>query len=409
MLETLKSRTGRFPKRRRVTLIASFPALSAFAICADSQETDTQWDSEIGEWYEVRVAVQKIEPVTEGKYQIAICGGGNGRLIDGFVERARRALREQDAFICTKENPASISAIHARLEQELRDYYQNDVPLCPDQDKAFKLFIAAACPLSREFAVWVSENMVLRQARKDRPELNGCSYRLYEDTAQRLFRTGMTVNQAVLASIYTVTIAKNTSNYVRDPFTVAVVDRTGIHVIEPAYVRAMEERLQEYEVQMNALFLSCSDVSVSVAELKSQLEQFGVSAINLHREHIDRQADAMTMDDLFVVRGMRLLPKGPLYLRADKKLKVEHDPVRIEAARKKQEIAFILAGAGPVVVTVRCPNGHTFEQEFPNHKSAYGSTAKCDMCGETKILREMGQGAPDDIRLKNSTQSSAQK
>jgi len=407
--QELTSRTARLPKRRRVTLIANFPSVSAFAICADSQETVTEHDPETNTSYDVRATVQKITPIAAGKYQVAICGGGHADLIEGFIEKAKRAVQKEDRATCTSKNPASLKRLHRRLELELARFYRTDVATCPDASKNFKLFIAACFPLAKEFDVWVSENAVLRPARRDRAELNGWSHKLYEDTAQRLFRAKMTANQAVLASIYTVTVAKNTSNYVRDPLDAAVIDGTGIHIIEPNYVKAMEERLEEYEVRIHALFLSCSDVGVSVPELEAELQKFGKSAIELHREQIDRQADAMTVNDLFANRGMRSLPKGPVHWGINGKLRVEHDPVKIEATRKRFEIAKILAGEGPVIVTVSCPKGHTFEREFANRKSAYGKIVECDTCGERKILREMGQGAPDDIRLKDPKQLDAQK
>jgi hypothetical protein len=389
------SKPDRLPRRKRVTLIASFPASSGFAICADSQETVTEHDPEIGS-YEVRVTVQKITQVTAGKYQIAICGAGNGTLIESFIVRAERALKDEDAIVCTPESPASVSAIHRRLESELQSFYANDVALYPGEDKTVRLFVAASCPIAQECALWVSENLVLREARRDGPELNGWDHRLYIETAKRLFRPDMKINQAALASMYTLTIARDSSNWVRDPLSVAIVSKDGIWKEEEDYVRKMENRLRDYESRINNLFLACSDTTVSLPALEDHLKEFKETALALHKEHIDRQAQSMSLEGLLKGRPQRKLPQGPVYWGL-KGLTVEHDREKIADSKKKFEFARILGGAGPVVVTIRCQCTRSFEREFLNHKTAFGSTVTCE-CGESKILIELGS---DEIRLKN--------
>ena len=275
----------RLPWRKRVTLIDAFRSPKGIALCADSQETITQYDGN-GQPYDVRVTVQKIEPIIHGKYQIAIAGAGSASLIEGFVERAKRALQDQDAVVCTRQNPASIMAVRNKLEQELASFYANDVASCPDSDKNFKLFVAACCPIAQEYAFWISENIVLRDLRSDRPELIGWEQGLYSDTANKLFFSDMTLAQAVLAAIYTITIAKGTSNYVRDPLSVAIVNKDGIWIEDAAYLRSMAERLDDFEVRMNRLFLACCDTAISVPDLEDRIEEFKKAAIDLHRKHI---------------------------------------------------------------------------------------------------------------------------
>ena len=81
------------------------------------------------------------------------------------------------------------------------------------------------------------------------PELNGWNHRLYTETAKRLFRPQMTISQAALASIYTLTIAKDSSNWIRNPFSVAIVSKDGIWLEDVNYVEKMENRLRDYENQ----------------------------------------------------------------------------------------------------------------------------------------------------------------
>jgi hypothetical protein len=393
-----KANIARLLRRRRVTLIASIPTPKGFAICADSQETVVEQEPDTGEQYEVRCTVQKIAPLISEKYQIGICGGGHAGLIEAFIVKAKRALEDEDSSIHSAQNPASIKRIHSRMEQELGMFYATDVALCPDppSTKGFKLFIAASCPLAQECAVWVSENTVLRESRTDGPELNGWNHRLYEHTARRLFSLGMTLTQASLAAIYTVAVAKNTSNYVRDPFSLAIVDGNGIHLMESEYITAMESRLQEYEARLNSLFLACADTTVSNPELEDSLGNFNEAILQMHKDQIDTQAQSMTIEDLLGRNPQRKLPKGPVYIKASGALQVEHDREKIAASRKKFEFIKIQGGDGPVILTVRCKCSRISEVEFPNYQTIFGKPVECP-CGEKKIITEIAQ---PDIRLK---------
>lgn len=387
---------GRDYNPKRMTLIAEFPTPLGFAICADSQETVTECSSELGE-YEVRVTVQKITPIISGKYQIAICGGGNAGLIEGFIVKARRALEEQEAVVCTPDDPASARAVHRKLEQELYTFYANDVAFCPDTDKGFKLFIAASCPLAGDYALWISENAVLRDAKTDEPELNGWNHRLYEETAKRLFSRNMTMSQAVLASIYVLNIAKATSNYVKDPLALAMVDAHGIHLEKDTYIRTIGERLEEYEAWMNRIFLSCADTTLSVPELEDSLSQFKQSALELHRQHIDQQADATTLEELLRGFPQRRLPKGPIRVLVDGRLAVEHDRKEIQAAAAKWKKVKLLGG-GPFKLTVHCKCGKNFQVKIRDLKSFNENNGiACEKCNFVNVVSGIALEDVSDI------------
>jgi hypothetical protein len=310
-----------------MTLITAFKADFGFAICADAQES-----CEYGDGNVLKRSVQKIAPLKIGKYQIAIAGSGNTALIEAFIERARRSIERLEAMSCASDNPASVMQIHAALEDELAAFYANDVVLCPDEDKEMKLFIPACCPIAQQFALWVSQYSVLREANSI--ELNGWEHELYSETASRFSSSRMTVAQAALASIYTLTVAKSTSNYVGGPLSVVIVNKDGIWPVDADYVRTMEDRLVDYEAAVNRLFLSCADTTISVPDLEDGLEQFKKAVISLHREQIDQQAMKTSFQELFNNRGLRTLPNVPITFTPDR-LIVPHDREEIEE-RKRQ-------------------------------------------------------------------------
>ena len=247
---------------RRVTLISAFRGNGCIALCADAQETVTYYDSD-GAPYELRKAVQKITPTIIGGFHIAIVGSGNPTLIESFIVRAKRRLHHENI-----PNPA-ISDFVRIIEDELVVFYRNDVSVCPDIDKGVKLFIAASCPGVAECNVWVTENIVLRELASDKPELVGWEHEMYNEMAVRLFIPNMAMSQAVLASIYTLTVAKQTSNYVGGNLSVAVVYPRGIWLEDQDYVNSMEARLRDYDIATTQMFLACANTQISPSNLKT--------------------------------------------------------------------------------------------------------------------------------------------
>src|SRR5580658_2197966 len=124
----------RLARRKRVTLISSWRCNDASVICADSQEM-------VGGY---RATVQKITPKEMGQFQVIVAGSGDGDLIDSFGIRLKRRM--------DREATTSLDEFVAIAENELAAFYENDVRLSPlpDDQKWFKLTIAASCPETQE-------------------------------------------------------------------------------------------------------------------------------------------------------------------------------------------------------------------------------------------------------------------
>jgi hypothetical protein len=291
-----------------MTLIAAFHATrtdekigpKGIAICADSQET-VKYPDEYGNMEEYRQAVLKIDPIHRGRIHVAIAGGGNATLIETFIERARRAL-------AAAPDVATLRGAKAILEGELDRFYRNDIAICPDSDKQVQLFVAVSCPETKEYDLWVSEYAVLRTPTF--PALIGWVHEMYSQTAARLSSAEMTLPQAVLASIYTLTLAKQTSNYVGGDLSVVVIRPTGIWVESGSYITEMENRLKAYEAKVNQVFLSCSDTSVGVNSLDKQLKEFSGEVVSLHRNHIEKLVRGLTLEQMAQTNDA--YPKYPL-------------------------------------------------------------------------------------------------
>src|SRR5713101_2676389 len=81
----------RFRRRRRMTLIAGLRCEDGAVICADTQET-VEIDG-----CSYRASVQKIKPREVGNFDLSIGGSGVGDLIDAFIARAERTIRQSQA------------------------------------------------------------------------------------------------------------------------------------------------------------------------------------------------------------------------------------------------------------------------------------------------------------------------
>ena len=242
---TLCPRTKlRLPRRTRVTLIAGWRCQKAVVIHADTQET-------IGDY---RATVQKIVPEVMGNFQIIVAGSGPGELIDSFIVRLRRKM----------DGNASddIQELVRTIEAELEMFNDVDVRLSPipAEEKRLKFIFAACCPASGTYDAWVTSGIRLERIADFK--LAGWEEPLYENIGRRLYASDMTLAQAVLAGTYLFTIAEGTSNYIRGPFSVAVVTSKGISMEKEEYIRDMQDRLKVYETQINRIFLACSDTSV---------------------------------------------------------------------------------------------------------------------------------------------------
>jgi hypothetical protein len=123
-------------------------------------------------------------------------------------------------------------------------------------------------------------------------QLAGFDEPLYKNIAERFFSSNMSLRQAILAGIYLLTIAETTSNWVKGPFTVAVINSRGISLEKPSFIARMRERLEHYEAWVNRIFLACADTTIHVSTLEQMLTEFSRAALLVHREQIDEVVKA---------------------------------------------------------------------------------------------------------------------
>lgn len=357
-----------------MTLIAAWRTPAGIVIHADSQET-------CGDY---RCEVNKIKAETMGQFQVLVAGAGSpGTLVDAFAIRLQRSINDS---VSTIEHFAAIA------EKELGRFYRKEVSLCPDTDKNVSYLIAASHPETRRYEAWRTSSIYIDPIPSDVPSLMGWEWQLYVSIAKRLYSRDMTIPQAILAGVYLQSIAEETSNYVKSPISIAVVDEAGIVLEDKAYARKIEDRIKAFESQINKVFLACTDTTVSSPSLEDSLNRFRQAALDLHRDHIDELARKAGVLDFAHGNPLRKLPFVPMRMLDAGGFAVEHDRETIERndAEKNANAEWVKEhGIEFLKQTVHCSNcGQEFDAEMPcRGPHAHTLTTSCPHCNEAQLVR----------------------
>jgi hypothetical protein len=173
------------------------------------------------------------------------------------------------------------------FESELADFYKTDWADCPDAKKykGLKMLVAVTSLPTFEWRLFVT------QERRLSPVVNSCFIGdddpLYFAVAKGFTRPALKTKQAVLIGLHVLSLADKTSNSVKGPFHVAVINRFGVHMETPGFVQYLIERLDDFAERTNALLLSIADPTTRFPVIDEQLEQLSDDARNLHQAHAD--------------------------------------------------------------------------------------------------------------------------
>jgi len=249
-----------------MTLITGIRCPDGVVLCANTQETAGYY----------RSSRDKVEQKLMGQFAVVIAGSGLSELIDSFVERMVRRM--------ATELSSSLIDFQHIFETELELFKRDEVSTfsASEEDKYLGFLVAAVS--SEGYEVWVTKDQ--RLIRIDAYEVVGWEIPLYTHVLRKFFREQISVSQGVLAALYMLTVAENTSNYVKGPFSVAIVRQNGIFIEDQAYIREMADRLRAYDSYVNAILLSCADTGMSMVRLERELVTFAESVRDLHKAHV---------------------------------------------------------------------------------------------------------------------------
>jgi len=181
--------------------------------------------------------------------------------------------------------------------------------------------------------------------------------------------------------------------------SVAVVRPYGIFMEDAEYIEAMGKRLAVYEKQISKIFLACSDTSIAVPDLEDAVNTFKQTSLALHRDQIDKWAQADMPGGVFgVAGGVRRVPNVPMVLTDDGKWFIEHDRQAIQKARdeqKERDEWVKNSGIEFLTAAIQCSKcQHKFEAKMPcggpHDHSFTGSCPNCTAGYQVSWVYESG-------------------
>jgi hypothetical protein len=197
------------------------PEQCGIVMSADTQET----------WGDFVTSVEKLSVRRTDTYELCIGGAGRSELINGFIQSVAERVR--------KDRPKNDDALAVTIRSALAYFYRNDVALLPgkDEDKEIQFLIGARSSTG-EISLWKTEGMRLFPVNDyavTGHETPFCQYvmgRVYEPT--------IPLDNAVVLSVWLVSIAKATSAYAGGPTGIVVLSRDGIYSKTPDELKALE-------------------------------------------------------------------------------------------------------------------------------------------------------------------------
>ena len=253
-----------FPTRqsRRMTYIAAWrsqsPDQSGIVMSADTQET----------WGDVVTFAEKLSIQNTGTYELCIGGAGRSELINGFIQIVTERLR--------REKPVDDESLAVIIRAALAHFYRNDVALLPGnaEDKETE-FLIAARSAAGDISLWKTEGMRLYAVDEyavTGHETPSCQYLL-----SKIYDPKAPLDNAVVMSVWLVSIAKSTSTFVGGPTGLVVVDRNGIHSKTPSELEALETAVKGHHEVLALATALASDYAAKQVGSKNPPPSVGLN------------------------------------------------------------------------------------------------------------------------------------
>ena len=340
-----------------MTLIAGFKCSDGYVLCSDSQETKGNF----------RTNRQKMTPKLCGNVWLAIAGAGsNGEVIDAFAER----LHENTLTA----NVTSLPALKRFIQRELLDFRKNEASEYSKTDRAMGLIIGASLIEPASCVVWKASASRLIEV--EGFALEGHGDERYDDVPTRLYRKDLTTAEGIFLGLHLMSLAEQTSNYVKAPVTVVIVRPGGMHQENSETLAKLHQRVKLFEAQFDGLFLACPDTGLQPNAFGERLREFVRTVVHLRQEYIETSLHEHLALGLQASEIYNLIPAGMT-------IAVTPTTQETEALQRMQQ---------ETVKALR--DNYAYVQEYPRILSNLAAMEKCHMAQLTHM--QGGADAPDD-------------
>jgi hypothetical protein len=244
-----------------------------------------------------RTPVHKLEAKECGEYWMAIAGSGNSDLIDGFAYRLELDVANWEPKLDDK-------TVGELIRNVLVDYYENEVRLYPSdvRDETRNNFLVCIKPKNLiGLSLWELRGSTIKLAGDY--SLMGIGATMYLHELRKLYEANNSPGRAgeppvrfnkvraLLLGIHLFNLAKDTSTYIGGATdAIYVLDDGDMKPVADQDVRLLEERVSKFDTTIAEIVLACPDTTTQDVELKSYLDNFTESIMNLRREFALRAA-----------------------------------------------------------------------------------------------------------------------
>jgi hypothetical protein len=345
------------PGDRSMTYISAFECLDGVVLCADTQETH---EARTG-YKDEKEYVEKLYGPENLSYPIAVGGAGLDEPIEAFsLELFERIEKQQ---------PQNLAELRAVIKAALEEVHSSDakVSAWPGMYRTTKCIVAAKPP-EDEFGIFVTTGKRLSY-RKQEPVIIGYETPANKAVLKRMYRAGLTMQQAVMLAIYLLSQSKARDVGVGGDPRIIVVTDAGAFIDDPDYVTNSERLIGEFTTLIDELFLRCIDASTPPSQFPSLLPIFGASVTELRARYLNESA-TISVRNMFrsskfqVEPYQRSFPGAMLSVMADARVNVterseeeiaQFQEMREWAERQKEEwriaqekLNYLIAGRTPL-------------------------------------------------------------
>ena len=281
-----------------MTLIAGFKCKDGYVICADSQETIKE------DGLEFRVMRKKLVPVNFGEFELSMAGSGTGPVIDGFIAK----LRKDGKRLASSD----LEQLAEWLHGEVKLFLKEQGIRVSKSDERMRFVIGARSKSLNKCSLWSTAAAQLIEIDED-PVLVGFKDFRYEYAVQNLYHRDITVAQGIFLGLYVLSLAEQTSNYVKRPVSVVVIRDNGIYPQAKELITELHNRVQLFASHFEKLFLSCPDTGLQRGEFAEKLNEFVKSIVHLRKEYVEEWVGHAVEEGLDKVNDpFNLIPLGTM-------------------------------------------------------------------------------------------------
>jgi hypothetical protein len=236
-------------------------------MCADTQETilDEKQYSE------------KIAILEDLSYPLAIGGAGVDEIIEAFSQELMERVRQS--------KPATKRELESAVKASILKVYKEDVPVSViSRQYRTQHFIIAAKPSNDNFVIFLLKGRRVYTIRES--VIIGFATTTNKLILQRLFRAGLSMQQAVMLAVFLVSQSKALDLGVGGDTRIAVVVDDGASIDDPEYIENSERRVGDFLKLSDELFLNSVDMSISPTNFDEKLVEFTKRLKNLRETYL---------------------------------------------------------------------------------------------------------------------------